>query len=205
MRGDVATRVAVFIDYQNVYRGARHAFGLEQQHHIHGQVHPLRVGLAVKGLGVGDRELAEVRVYRGMPSSKHDPKGYGAADRQVALWRNTGRVHATTRPINYRDPANPREKGIDVQIAVDYVRLAIEGRYDVGVLFSADTDLLPALEAVMELKGEQACEVACWVPQNGSPSVLRCKGKNHRIHYLDEKWYRRLADPTDYNQRRRRR
>jgi uncharacterized LabA/DUF88 family protein len=198
-------RVAVFIDYQNVYREARRAFRLDADHYVQGQVKPLRVGLALKSMGIGDRDLSEVRVYRGMPSAERDPRGYGAADRQVALWRNTGRVTVITRPLNYRDPRAPREKGIDVQIAVDFVRRAIEGKYDVGVLFSADTDLLPALEAVCELKGEAACEVAAWVPATGSPSILRVRGRQLRFHYLDRAWYDRVFDHTDYNVRRRRR
>jgi len=200
----VADRVAVFIDYQNIYMGARGAFNLTD-HYMHGQVHPLRVGLALKNMGVGERDVVDVRIYRGMPSPERDPKGYGAADRQIALWRNTGKVTVRTRPLNYRDPFQPKEKGIDVQIAVDYVRMAIENKYDVGVLFSADTDLLPALEAVCEMKGERSCEVAAWVPEHGSPSVLRVKGSQIRFHYLDRAWYDRLYDPTDYNARRRRR
>lgn len=201
----MADRVMVFIDYQNIYRGARKAFDLDSGHHVHGQVLPLRVGLALKNNGIGERELMEVRVYRGMPSAKRDARGYGAADRQNALWRNTDRVTVRTRPLNYRDPDAPKEKGIDVQIAVDFVRMAIEDRYDMGILFSTDTDLLPALEAVCDLKGELACEAAAWVPPVGSPSILRVKGKQVRYHYLDRQWYERLRDPTDYNVRRRRR
>lgn len=204
----MSDRVMVFVDYQNVYRQARRAFGLDNDHHVHGQILPLRLGLVLRDMGIGERNLTEVRVYRGMPSPKWDPKGSGAADRQIALWRQNGPVKVITRPLNYRDPNAPQEKGIDVQIAVDFVRLAIEGkegRYDVGVLFSADTDLLPALEGVCELKGPQACEVAAWAPSTGSPSVLRVKGQHIRYHYLDRTSYGRLHDPTNYRDRRRRR
>lgn len=201
----VANRVVVFVDYQNVYRQARRAFGLDNEHHVHGQIVPLRLGLALRDMGVGERDLAEVRIYRGMPSSTRDPKGYGAADRQIALWRQTGRLNVITRPLNYRVPDAPKEKGIDVQLAVDFVRLAIEGRYDAGVLFSADTDLLPALEAVCELRGSAACEVAAWAPPGSSPNILRVKDQHLRYHYLDRRWYERLHDPTDYSVRRRRR
>lgn len=178
---------------------------MEADHHIHGQIVPLRLGLALRDMGIRPRELAEVRVYRGMPSSARDPKGYGAADRQIALWRQAGLVNVITRPLNYRDPVKPKEKGIDVHLAVDLVRLAIESRYDAGVLFSADTDLLPALEAVCELKGPGACEVAAWAGPGGSPSILRVKDHRLRYHYLDRRWYERLHDSTDYSERRRRR
>jgi hypothetical protein len=48
-----------------------------------------------------------------------------------------------------------------VAIAVDMMHLAFRGQYDALVLFSSDTDLLPALEAIVNLR---LChvEVACW-------------------------------------------
>ena len=56
-----------------------------------------------------------------------------------------------TRSLRYPRgwPTVPaQEKGIDVALAVDFVKLAIEGDYDVGVMLSTDNDLLPALEVV---------------------------------------------------------
>ena len=38
------------------------------------------------------------------------------------------------------------EKGVDVQIAVDMVRGAINNEFDICYLISSDTDLLPAIE-----------------------------------------------------------
>ena len=46
-----------------------------------------------------------------------------------------------------------QEKGIDVALAVDFVMMAVAEEYDVGVLMSTDTDLKPALEAVVALGG----------------------------------------------------
>ena len=40
------------------------------------------------------------------------------------------------------------EKRVDVSIAVDMVTMACEGTYDVAYLLSADSDLVPAVEAV---------------------------------------------------------
>lgn len=40
------------------------------------------------------------------------------------------------------------EKRVDVSIAVDMVRMAYEGMYDVAYLLSADSDLVPAVEVV---------------------------------------------------------
>jgi uncharacterized LabA/DUF88 family protein len=141
----VPDRVAVFVDYQNVYMEARRVFGLQHEPAPAGQIKPNLAGRALTRMGVGDRVLSEVRIYRGFPSTKYDQKGYDACLRQVSIWRQRPDVTVTTRTLNYRDPDFPREKGIDVALAVDFVRLAIEGAYDVGVMFSHDTDLLPAL------------------------------------------------------------
>lgn len=67
------------------------------------------------------------------------------------------------RQLNYREWPDrpPQEKGIDVAIAVGLVHLAFHKQYDALVLFSSDTDLLPALEMVAGLKLGHA-EVACW-------------------------------------------
>src|SRR3954449_8265881 len=40
------------------------------------------------------------------------------------------------------------EKGVDVRLAVEMIRLAREGRYDQAYLVSSDTDLVPAVEEV---------------------------------------------------------
>ena len=46
-------------------------------------------------------------------------------------------------------------------IDVDLMHLAFRGQYDALVLFSGDTDLLPALEAIVNLRLVHV-EVACW-------------------------------------------
>lgn len=200
-----AGRVAVFIDYQNVYKGARAAFTPDTGNHVDGQVHPRRLGLKLKGVGNDGRELVGVHVYRGLPSSTNDPLGYSAADRQIALWSQQALVTAVTRPLNYRDRSRPREKGIDVKIAVDMVTMAMQGHFDVGVLFSADTDLMPAVEAVQSLLGNDAVEVAAWVPLSGRANRLRRQGGPLWCHMLDQRDYLHVCDSTDYTLRRRRR
>jgi hypothetical protein len=67
------------------------------------------------------------------------------------------------RQLNYRRwPAQPPvEKGIDVAIAVDMMRMALRRSYDALVLFSGDTDLLPVLETISGLRLGHL-EVACW-------------------------------------------
>jgi len=49
-----------------------------------------------------------------------------------------------------------------VALAVDFVVMVANRACDVGILFSSDTDLVPALEAVLALRPQDppACEVA---------------------------------------------
>jgi uncharacterized LabA/DUF88 family protein len=165
-------RVVVFLDWQNVYRGAREAFCGYGAPHWEGQVHPLALGQLVAADSSFDRRLHQVRVYRGQPDATRDPKGHAANAGQVATWRQSPLVHVTTHPIRYpRDwpdshqaGEKPQEKGIDVALGIDFVTMAVTGQFEVGVLMSTDTDLKPALEAVAQLtdtRGVRA-EVASW-------------------------------------------
>lgn len=74
---------------------------------------------------------------------------------------------------------------------------AIRDDYDVAILMSNDTDLVPALEQVRSLSGKK-CEVASWRGrtrlQVSAPPALWC-------HWLDQRDYTMLEDPTDYTRR----
>lgn len=48
----------------------------------------------------------------------------------------------------------PREKGIDVKIAIDLIRLARKGLYDIAIIFSQDTDLNEAINELYEIRDE---------------------------------------------------
>jgi len=198
--------VAVFIDYQNVYKRSREAFFYGKSiAHYEGQISPRKVGdeiVAKSNQHNPGHSLAFVHVYRGMPDGGRDPKGYAACSRQVAAWGTQQLVQVTTRPLRY--PWNyptekPSEKGIDVQLAIDFVLAAMGKQFDVGVIFSGDTDLRPALEAVIRLKTAQV-QVAAWKPTTGG--VRRISVPNVQIwcHQLDQVEYSRMADATDYNQ-----
>jgi uncharacterized LabA/DUF88 family protein len=201
----VMTRVAVFIDYQNVYMGARRCFADLRVHFTGGQVHPLSVGalLVERGRAVDPlRQLVSVRVFRGVPSSEHAPQAHAACQRQVQVWAETELLQPATRPLQYRSVGREAgverfqasEKGIDVLLALGIALGAEHDEYDVCVLFSADSDLLPALEHARSL-GKRV-EVAAWRPQLGYASRLALPGI--WCHYLGRDDYEMVADPTDY-------
>jgi hypothetical protein len=104
-----------------------------------------------------------IRVYRGRPDPNHQRLPAAANDAQASQWSRDQRVQMIRRQLNYRDwPTQPpQEKGIDVALAVDLMHLAFQKQYDALVLFSSDTDLLPALEIIVKLRLGHV-EVACW-------------------------------------------
>ena len=164
--------VLVLIDWQNTYKCAREAFGLEDSY-VDGQVDPMKLGAGLAGAAdpTGQkRELQEIRVYRGKPDNARDPKGYGAWRRQSATWENRGRdkFKLCARDLKYDEYGGSREKGIDVWLAIDLVRTACHKTADRVVVMSTDTDLVPALQLAIEEKGPEFVEVAGWV---GAPSA----------------------------------
>jgi uncharacterized LabA/DUF88 family protein len=50
------------------------------------------------------------------------------------------------------DKGRIREKGTDVKIAVDLIVGAMKNKYDIAIIVSSDTDLIPAIEEVKNLK-----------------------------------------------------
>ena len=105
------TRVAVFIDYQNLYHSAREAFAdPAQASPTVGHVHPLQLGNLLTDLGKSvdpNRRLTDVRVYRGQPGPKSHRHLVAAFDRQVAHWRAQAGLTVRTRPLRYnRQPGN---------------------------------------------------------------------------------------------------
>lgn len=198
----MAKRVVVFLDWQNVYKGARESFHQAGDPSTDGQVDPVRLGQRIAQM-VPDGKFQQVRVYRGLPSSSKDPKGYGASRRQTAAWmkRDPKHVYVCLHPLQYLDGEPPREKGVDVQLAIDYVTLAVAGEFDVGVLFSTDTDLRPALEAVYNLNGANPPYpwVAGWKGPNCHRRRIKPSGGKHApCAWLDDISYLAVRDTARY-------
>lgn len=165
-------RVVVFLDWQNVYKGAREAFCTLNAPHWQGQVDPVALAQHLADHSPFDRQLHQVRIYRGQPDGKLDPRGYAASRRQHAAWQRSPLVELITRPLRYpqgwparsRVGERPQEKGIDAALALDFALMAVRGDYDVGILMSTDTDMKPALEAVANLRRSPGpwADVAGW-------------------------------------------
>jgi uncharacterized LabA/DUF88 family protein len=196
-------RITVFIDAQNAYRTARDLFFARTDSSSCGQFDPLKLGELIcrkkpPGWGREARCLHQVRIYTGRPESSKDPRTYAAHMRQCSAWENKG---VTVKPRTLRYPFDwpnspAEEKGIDVALALDFVTLAVDRDYDVGVIVSTDTDLRPALEYVIE-KGLAIVEVAAW--HTSFPRGLSLPNKPVWCHRLARADYDSVADYRDYN------
>ncbi len=84
-----------------------------------------------------------------------------------------------------------REKGVDVQIAIDLVIGAAEDIYDVAIIVSSDTDLIPAIRYV-----KSRGKIVEYVGFSNTPSIGMIKESDARILLLKEQIedWRKVAD-----------
>ena len=196
-------RLALFIDAQNAYRQARDRFFPDFQSYVDGQFDPVKLGELIAnrgGPGGMPCSLSDVRVYSGRPDPNRDKRTHTAHMKQSNRWGEDGAT-VITRGLRYprKWPTEPaQEKGIDVALAIDFVRLAIDGAYDIGVMMSSDTDLLPALEFVYYHKpGIIHAAVAAWgIPRDGKR--LRLPDASVWCHWLGQADYNAVADLSRY-------
>ena len=196
-------RLILFLDAQNFYNGARRAFFPDADAHSCGQIKPMELGnlICARQPSHVQTKLQQVRVYTGRPDSSKEPKTYAAHIKQCATWARDG-AQVIFRALRYLAdwPASkPEEKGIDVALAIDFVALAVDGGYDIGVIASTDSDLRPALEFVSRKCGERCrVQVASWTSPR-TKSRLSIPGKNVWCHWLHRTDYDAIADSTDYD------
>lgn len=190
-------RVLVFLDYQNMHGWARRSFHPASAPPAVGHVDPLRLANLLVRRRRRPSVLHGVRVYRGRPLPTHQPKAAAANDRQTVGWERSELVTVVRRPLLYPrswPTTPPSEKGMDVAIALDLVAMGLDERYDAAILFSSDTDLLPAIETIVDRKLGHV-EVASW---SGANRIRFPASQLPWCHYVSEAEYRAVEDRTDY-------
>jgi hypothetical protein len=91
------------------------------------------------------------------------------------------------------------EKGIDVRIALDIVRMAHHNEYDVALVFSQDQDLSEVAEEVRTIAREQGrwLKIACAFPTSPASRNRRGINKTDWIP-IDRTMYDACLDRRDY-------
>lgn len=205
--GNRKCRVVVFIDGQNVQNDFRRAFCDPDDSGWVGAFDPIGLArlLASRGPKFEEWSLTETRIYVGSPIASRERVAAVAHDRQVSRWKAFG-VTVRPRPLQY--PENwpnerARQKGVDVELAVDVVRMAIGAEYDVGIVASTDTDLVPSIEAVYRLRGTDPTPRICVVQYDGLQKRLRLpdtRGPSLYALPLTREDFDQVRDSTDYRE-----
>lgn len=194
-------RAICFIDGQNLFYAVKKAFGYSYPNYD-------ILALAKWVCSVQAWQFQEVRFYTGMPDPSDSWHPFWAA-KKAAMGRQG--IHVCTRPLRYRNQTIKlsdgseqstqirEEKGIDVRIAIDMIRLAHHKMYDVAVLFSQDQDLAEAAKEICTIAHEQDrwIKVASAFPHS-SVSINKRGVNDTDWIKIDRTSYERCIDRTDY-------
>jgi uncharacterized LabA/DUF88 family protein len=194
-------RVHAYVDGQNLFHAARAVFGASYPD-FDPRCLADRICLA-QGW-----ELARVRFYSGVPDPAESPQWSRFWDAKLKAMRDRG-VSVFTRPLAYRrghdESGDSRpvavEKGIDIRIAIDVVRDALDRACDVALIFSQDADLAEVAAEVRRISREQErwIKVACAFPVSSESRFRRGVDGTDWLPF-EHRLYRDCKDPLDYRE-----
>jgi uncharacterized LabA/DUF88 family protein len=196
-------RAVSFVDGQNLFHSAKAAFGYRFPNY---DVIALSKAICTsKGW-----HLDQTRFYTGVPD-KADNAFWNHF--WVAKGAQMGRegVHVFTRPLRYRNKEiklpdgtthtflDGDEKGIDLRLALDVIRLAHQKTFDVALLFCRDQDLSELADEVKVISKEQARWIKVASAYPSSPAVKHFRGIDHTDWcQIDRATYDACIDKRDY-------
>ncbi len=131
--------MAVFIDGANVYRAFKRLFGSARYA-------PLRLAAEL----AAGRDLVRAAFYIAAVPQQMGLQLYSDQQRFLRALRNERGLTVWTGRMA-QSGGRWYEKGVDVKIATDMVAMAYSGEYDVAILVSGDSDLVPAVHEVRRI------------------------------------------------------
>ena len=197
-------RTVAFFDGQNLFHAAKEVFGYTFPNYD-------PPSLAARLCTKQNWCLHQVRFYTGVPDAGHDLFWHTFWSAKLAYMGKQPGVVVYRRALRYGpqeiklgDGASvvlqvAREKGIDVRIALDVIRLCLDNMYDVALIFSQDQDLSEVAEEVREI----SVESNRWI-KIASAFPVRPGGRNERgINKtdwipIDRALYDSCIDQRDY-------
>jgi hypothetical protein len=199
-------RAFAYFDGQNLFNAAKESFGYPFPNYDPQKV--AQTICAQQGWG-----LCGIHFYTGIPDQTMDPDRHHFWSAKLAIMGTRG-VQSFTRPLRYQNKVitlpngsittTPvgREKGIDVRIALDVVRHALEKRYDVALILSQDQDLSEAVNDVKMIaqREQRWIKIASAFPF--SPTSQNRRGINGTDWIkIDRQMYDACLDPNDYRRK----
>ena len=189
-------RVVAFVDGQNLFNAAKMAYGYSFPNYD-----PIDLAnLVCKRQG--NWTLVKLHFYTGMPSRNTDSRRHGFWEAKIAaMGKHKSLVQTFSRPLVYRNGIG-QEKGIDVKLAIDAVRLAHESAYDVALIFSQDQDFVEVATEIRRIADAQNrwIKVACAYPVSPDYANERGIDKTDWIA-IDRTLYDQAIDPVNYRPR----
>ena len=199
-------RAVVFIDGQNLYHSVRESFGYTYPNYD-------VVALSRSICQTKGWELVQVRFYTGVPDKGDDPfwNYFWVAKLRVMSWQ---KLHIYSRPLRYRNrivklPDGTEhtflageEKGIDVRMAIDIIRMAHRKEFDVALIFSQDQDLSEVAAELRTIAAEQGrwIKATCAFPLSPTTRNRRGIDKTDWIP-IDRTTYDACIDRRDYRRK----
>jgi len=204
MNEPTSKRVVAFVDGQNLFYAAKEAFGYIFPNY---DISTLVPAICAQQTGW---QLVQTRFYTGVPDAGDNAHWHTFWSGKLAVMGKQG-IHVFSRRLRYRNRRvrlpdgtehtflTGEEKGIDVRLAIDVIRLAHRGDYDVALIFSQDQDLSEVAAEIRVIAREQHrwIKVACAFP--ASPARLNNRGidKTDWIR-IERKVYDACLDRRDY-------
>lgn len=199
-------RAITFIDGQNLYRCAKDAFGYTYPNYD-------VIKLSAKICDSKSWNLHEVRFYTGVPTIEDDSFWHNFWALKLAVLGKRG-AKVFSRPLRYHKKTINipdygdytlmvgREKGIDIRIALDAIRLFREDKVDVIVIFSQDQDFTEVVKELNAIAQESNTWIKVASAFPDSPYVSNCRGidKTDWIR-IPKELYDACIDPIDYRAR----
>ena len=196
-------RAVSFIDGQNLYRHAKSAFG-----HHHPNYDPIKLSEAV--CAASGWTSHGVRFYTGTPAAEQSPMWHDYWRNRLRAMSRAG-IQVFSRPIRYRQQevrlpdgstatnVVGQEKGIDLRIGLDVVRLAYGAELDVAVIFSQDQDLAEVADEVraISLSTERWLKVVSAFPAGPQATSWRGIDKTDWFR-IERAVYDACLDHRDY-------
>ncbi|MCB2199370.1 NYN domain-containing protein [bacterium] len=173
-------RVAVFIDGSNFYNGLRDNVGrMDVDFHRLGKL------LAADSEG----ELLRIYYYNAKVDPDYDPDNHEKQQRFITHLAHTPYLTLRLGKLVYyqvrgEDTGRKHyavEKGLDVKLAIDLVRLAVNRACEVAVIVSGDKDLAEVVEYGKEMGLEV---VSAFFPRGMSEQLAT---RADKVVYFDEK------------------
>jgi uncharacterized LabA/DUF88 family protein len=195
-----------FIDGQNLFHAARAAFGYTYPNYD-------VAALARALCRAQGWRLRQVHFYTGIPDADDNGFWNHFWTAKSSVMGREG-VHVFSRPLRYRTKSirlpdgstysflTGEEKGIDVGIALDIVRMAYRGEYDVALILSQDQDLSEVAREIRTISREQHrwIKAVCAFPYGEGTKDRRGIDRMDWIR-IDRATYDSCLDRRDYRPR----